>query len=189
MARTSPDRKVIDLKHPEAERKEKREAETEREIASYLPEVLLEWQALEYEHAPKERHWFIWGAIAAALLLLVAVFTKNYFFAIFVAVAAFVVYLYATRPPREIYCAITSRGVQIGRRLFEFENLKSFWIFYEVDGIKHLSLESKKALVPFLRVPLGEADPVELRTTLIRFVDEAEHDESLADIVARRIGF
>ncbi len=189
MVTISPDKKVIDLKHPGMERKEAREAEVAREIASYMPEVLLEWQAHEYEHAPKGHSWFLWGSVAAAALIIIGALTRNYFFILFIAVAAIVVYLYAKRPPKEIYCAITSRGVQIGRRMFEFENLNSFWIFYEVGGIKHLSLESKKALLPRLRVPLGDANPVELRRTLIKFVNEVEHEESLVDIFSRMAGF
>ncbi|KKW30921.1 MAG: hypothetical protein UY75_C0021G0001 [Parcubacteria group bacterium GW2011_GWC2_52_8c] len=189
MVTISPERKIIDLKHPGMERQEAREAETAREAASYMPEVILEWQAYEYEHSVKSPKWFLWGSVAVAALVIIGALTRNYFFILFIAVAAFVVYLYAKRPPKEIYCAITSRGVQVGRRMFEFENLNSFWIFYEVGGIKHLSLESKKALLPRFSVPLGDADPVTLRRTLIKFVNEVEHEESLADIFARMAGF
>src|SRR3989338_3047486 len=184
----SPERKVIDLKHPEMEREEKRIAEREAEELA-TSAVLLEWLTFEYDHLPKGRRWFIWGGAAAALLILVGLYTRNYFFTIFVALAAFVVYLYAVRPPKEVYCAVTPRGVQIGRRIFEFESLVSFWIFYEVGGMKHLSLHSKKALLPFIRVPLGEMNPVELRTTLMRFVPEEEQEESFAEIIGRLVGF
>ena len=186
MATISPEKKVIDLKHPETERAERREAEMDAEAASW---VKLDWVAYEYDHEPKERRWFIIGGIAAAVLILISLYSGNYFFALFVALAALVVYLYANRPPKEVYCSITPHGIQIGQRLFEFESLASFWIFYEIGGIKHLSLQSKRAFLPFIRVPLGDVHPAELRTTLRRFVPEREHEESLVEILSRLVGF
>ena len=189
MVTKSPDPKVIDLKHPEATRRELRAAEIEEELADFIPPPILEWWTLEHDHIPKEGRWFLYGGIAAVVLAIIGLLMQNYFFVLFVVVASLVVYLYAKRHPQEILCSISAHGVQIGRNVYDFESLHSFWIFYELDGIKHLSLESKKALLPRFSVPLGDADPVTLRRTLIKFVNEVEHEESLADIFARMAGF
>ena len=189
MVTKSPDPRVIDLKHPETTRRELRAAEIEEELADFIPPPILEWWTFEHDHIPKEGRWFLYGGIVAVILALIGLLMQNYFFVLFVAVASLVVYLYAKRHPQEILCSISARGVQIGRNVYDFESLHSFWIFYELDGIKHLSLHSKKAMIPFVRVPFGEMNPVRLREVLIEYVPEAEHEESFADIIARMVGF
>lgn len=182
-----PERKIIDVKHPETERMEAR-------LKQELPpvpddEILAEWDAWEYEHAPKSRRWFVVGGLAAFALLLFSIVTGNLLFAVFVALASFVVYIYALRPPKLVRCLITPDGVQIGRRIFEFDQLKSFWIFYEVSGIKEISLESKKAVMPHIRIPLSGMNPVKIRQALVRYIPEIRQEESSADIIARILGF
>lgn len=153
------------------------------------PGVIFEWEALEYDHLPKDKRWFLIGGTIAAGIILFGLFTANYFLSLLTVIAGFLIFVYAVRPPKMIYSAITSRGVQIGRRVFLYEDLSSFWIFYEAGGLKELSLESKKAVVPFIHIPLGKADPVEIRELLIKFVPERQHEESFTETVARLVGF
>lgn len=153
------------------------------------PHVLLEWEADEYEFRPKGNTWFRNAGIVAVILFVFALITQNWFFAILVAVATFVVFLYAVRPPKSVYCAITVEGVRIGRRIFDFHDLRTFWIFYSPYGAKEVSIESKKTVMPYIRMPLGDTDPVKVRETLLRFIKEEQHEESLADILARFLGF
>jgi hypothetical protein len=174
------EKNVIDLKHPEEQVPKER---------PYDSHVLLEWEADEYEFRPKGNKWFRNVGIAALVLFIFALVTQNWFFAILVAVATFVVFLYAVRPPKRVYCAITVEGIRIGRRVFDFHDLRSFWIFYSPYGAKEASIESKKTVMPYIRMPLGEIDPVAVRDQLLRFIKEEQHEESLADIIAHYFGF
>lgn len=122
----------------------------------------------------------------AFVIALVAFFMGNYLLAIFIALAAFVLYAGAGRKPSAVQCAITPRGVKIENRVYEFSDLKSFWIFYDPEDIKELSLESKKTMMPYIRAPLGDTDPVKLRETLLKFIPEKKHEESLTDIIGRK---
>ncbi|MBI3627537.1 MAG: hypothetical protein HY220_02185 [Candidatus Sungbacteria bacterium] len=179
-----PDRRVIDLKNSIAAT----ESDAEENSDSFFS-ILHSWRAPEYHHIPKERNWYIAGAIIAGSLLVYSLMTANYFFAIFTLLATFIVYTYSVRLPKEMYGAITSHGVQINNRLYGFEDLNSFWIFYEPGGIKELSLESKKAVMPYIRLPLGDAEPVKIREILVQYVPEVRHEESLAETLSRFIGF
>ncbi len=182
-----PERKVFDIKHPGVERIE---AGVIREAPlRYRDAELYLWEAWEYEHVPKTRGWFIAGGVLALGLLAFALATGSLLFGIFVILASFVVSLYALRPPRMVRAKITEDGVQIGRRIFDFDDLKSFWIFYNVSGIKELSLESKKSLMPHIKMPLGGADPVKVRQALLPYIPEVRQEESFADILARILGF
>lgn len=175
------------MKHPEIERAERHVVE--ETFPEFGNEILAEWEAWEYEHIPKDRTWFIAGGIVALGLLLFALITGNLLFAVFVLLASLVVGLYALRPPAIARCTITPDGIQIGKRIFDFDQLKSFWIFYEVSGIKELSLESKKTVMPHIRMPLGAMDPVRVRQILVTYLPEVRQEESSADIIARILGF
>ena len=94
--------------------------------------------------------------------------------------------MYQKRAPREISCSITEQGVHLGSRLSPFSEFKSFWIF-DTPGMRELSLETKKALRPYLRIPLGTTQKAELQETLQKFLPEAEHQESMIDRIARAL--
>ncbi len=120
---------------------------------------------------------------------LVAFALANFLFAFFLLLAGGVVASYQFRPPRSVEIAITSRGIRVGRRIYEFESLESFWIFYDPPLMKELSVLSKKTFMPPLRLPLGDLDPVLVRETLLRFLRERQQDRSMIDIVSRGLGF
>ena len=151
--------------------------------------ALLEWSAPEF--APNADRGTLLLAAGALLVIggIVAVILGNYLFAVFLWVAGGLVASYAFRKPLEIRSAVTSRGLVVSNRLYEFENLDSFWIFYDPPLFRELSLHSKKMFMPFVRVPLGELDPLRLRGVLLRFLKEEKQEESLIDIIAKRLGF
>lgn len=173
------ERRIIDLRHPVEEA-----ARTMHERNTFL-----EWDAHEYHHYPKSQRWFAGMGVVTAVFALFGFLTGNIFFALFVLVAAFVIYLFAIREPRIVSNALTAQGVRAGNRLFDYEDLESFWIFYEIGGIKELSIETKRGLISHVRMPLGEAEPVAVREILIQFVPEKRHEESLANILSRLVGF
>jgi len=149
----------------------------------------IEWSAPEFEHYQKNKSWFMITGGIAGLLVLWALFAKNFIFVLLVALAYFMIVTYALKRPREIQLAITPKGIKIEKVIYEFENLKSFWIFYDLPEIKELSLQSKKILMPYIKVSLGEQNPVEVREILIKYLPERKHKESLIDNLARQIRF
>lgn len=151
--------------------------------------VLLEWQALEFEHdAEKKRLLLILGfvlAIGGVAIL----FVKNFLFSLLLFIAGGLVASHAFRTPRPIRCAITTSGIKIGERLYLFEDLKSFWISYDPPLFRELIVESQKTMMPIIRAPLGDLDPLRPREILLRFLKEQRYEESLIDIVSKRLGF
>lgn len=154
-----------------------------------MPENHIQWSAPEFEHYQKSKSWFIVTGIVASLLLLWSLLTTNFLFALLIALSYFTFITYAVKRPKEIQLAITSRGVKVEKAIYEFENLKSFWIFYDPPEIRELSLRSKKTVMPYIKIPLGEQNPVEVRRVLIKYLPERKHKESLIDNLARRARF
>ena len=149
----------------------------------------LKWSAPEFAQYSKNKSWFIIAGLIAAGLFFWALLVKNFLFALLIGLSFFSIVTFALKKPREIRLAVTSKGIKIDKTLYAFDNLKSFWIFYEPPEVKELSLRSKKTIMPYIKIPLGEQNPVEVRKLLIKYLPEIKHKESLIDNLARILRF
>ena len=103
--------------------------------------------------------------------------------------AGFVILLYGAKKPRLVSFSITPRGIAIGKRLYPYNDLKSFWLHYDPPRKRELSLRSKKTLMPSIVLPLGQTDPNEVRTILTKFLKEEEQEESMIDTISDHLKF
>jgi hypothetical protein len=97
--------------------------------------------------------------------------------------------MYANKEPRIIKFKINEKGMEFDGRLHDFDTLRSFWLFYNPPEEKELSFRSKKTFFPYIKIPLAEQNPNEIREFLLKFLPEKRHRESIIDIWMRRIGF
>ena len=149
----------------------------------------IEWIAPEFEQHQKSKSWFITIGIISGILFLLAIFTKNILFALLIGLSYFTISSYAIKKPKDIKISINSKRIKIEKTLYALENIRSFWIFYDPPEIKELSLRSKKMIMPYIKIQIGEQNPVEIRKILIKYIPEKEHKESLIDNISRQIGF
>jgi hypothetical protein len=80
---------------------------------------------------------------------------------------------------------ITRDGVVAGREIYDFDNLKSFWVFYEEDDLRVISLHTKSYLAPYIHIPVGDQDPSEIRHILLDYIPEEEHKPGAVDTLDR----
>lgn len=140
------------------------------------------WQTQEYDYHPKNADWFWFIAIiTVAVFILSAFFFRNFLFMVLIALSGFTVMLYGARKPKTILFSITSRGIIAGKRLYLYNNVKSFWIHYDPPRKKELFLKSKGTFIPNVIIPLGETDPNAAREKLVKFIKEEPQEESLID--------
>ncbi len=149
----------------------------------------LKWSAPEFEYYPKNKSWFLVVSLLAAILFIWPLLTKNFIFAILIGLAYFSIIVYGQKKPNEISLAISAEGVKVNKTLYNFDSLKSFWIFYDNYGLKELSLRSKKNIMPYVKVPLGEVNPVDVRRILLQYLPERKHQESFVDNLTRNLRF
>lgn len=147
------------------------------------------WEAPEFDKKEKSKSWFIIPAIITIVLGLLALFSENILFLIVIVMAFFVFYIYANKDPRIIKFKLNEKGIEIENKLYDFDELRSFWIFYNPPEQKELSFRSRKTLLPYIHIPITDEDPIEIRKFLLKFIPEKRHKESLIDIWMRRIGF
>src|SRR3989344_4741957 len=104
-------------------------------------EKLLEWEAPEYTEHKKNADWYWYLALIAVLLLIFAVYQRSFLFGALIIIGWFTIMLYSARSPRIIKISIEEQGIFVEQNLYQWLNVKSFWIF---NNKKEISLELKK---------------------------------------------
>ena len=120
-----------------------------------------------------------------AVIIIYALVKDSPIMAITFLLIGIVGYIQLERFPRVLDFRVTTDGVMAGNELYEFENIKSFWIFYEPPHTKILSLHTDAMLTPFIHIPVHQIDPVKLREILLEYIPEVKQSPTLTDTVAR----
>ncbi len=157
----------------------------EPESDGNLGTVLHTWQAPEYEVYEKSVRWYLVAGIFIAIIVAYALATNGPIMAITFILIGIVGYLHLQKDPRIITFAITSKGVLADQKFYLFDNIFSFWIFYQPHHTKTISLHTKASMLPYIHLPLEDEDPVALRELLIKNIPEIKQDASLIDALER----
>lgn len=172
---------------PQKEEERKKEEKQEKEEPPQKTEIV--WETPEYLYYPKSPDWYWAVGIISLALVIIAIFTGNLLFAILAIVAGFTIALWGARKPKKITLCLGGSGIRINERLYHYQELISFWIHYNPPAIKEISILTKSTFLPYLRIPIGNENPAEIRALLTRFLPEKIQEESLVDIVARVLKF
>lgn len=148
-------------------------------------QVLCRWQAPEFEVYEKSARWYLAATIFLLALVIYALVVNSPIMAITFILVGIVGYIHLQHDPEILEFKITTRGVVAGKELYPFENLKSFWIFYDPPHTKTISLHTNASMLPFIHIPIGEEDPVELRDILLEYVEEIQQEPSTVDVLER----
>lgn len=168
----------------------------EKEMTLFANEIdkastLLEFRVEPEQKPLNKKNLLIFGIMGAAIAIYFAL-SNNYLAALLLWLASVTIgfTLYTkNKNPKSITCKIKAEGVQVNSNLYPYENLTSFWIFYDPPRHQELSLRSKAPLTGgYIKIPIGEQDPLTIREILLRFIPEKKEEEGIADIVARMIG-
>jgi hypothetical protein len=152
------------------------------------PPICVQWQAREFEKRNKNAKWFLSVAFGALIFITISLMMQNFIFAFLLILIVFTLFIYALKDPRLINFKIDEEGIWIDEKLYPFEELKSFWVFCR-PPVKELSLHSKKWLLPFIKIPLGQQDCAEIRELLTQVLPEEKQEESTLDNVAKFLKF
>lgn len=152
-----------------------------------LGTIAHQWIINEYRQYEHSRAWLFSMAVIGIALLAYALYTGNNSFAVIIVLFAVILYLHQQQRPLEMNIAITENGVVVGRKLYRYSELDSFWIVYEPGEVKNLYFMVNGLVKNRLSLPLGDMDPRPIRRYLSQFVIEntAEEDEPLSDKLTR----
>lgn len=148
---------------------------------------LASWSFQEYSKHERSQVWYITAIIVLGLMISYAVITYNFLFLILLVLTAIIVILQIKNKPKRVKCEITEQGIQLGRKFYKYEDLDCFWVIYNPPKIKNLFFEFKNKFKHRITVPLGQQNPVKVRSLLLEFLDEDldREEEPTSDTVGR----
>lgn len=162
--------------------------ETEEQEIINPASVIYKWRAPEHEVTEKDKRWYLWIGLILSGIVIYAILTDSLVMAITFILIGMVGYIIVNKTPRIVNFYITDDGVIADKEIYEFENIKSFWIFYEEEGPMVVSLYLKSKIMPFAHIPLGDEDPTVIREILMRYIEEVKQKPSAVDNFERFLG-
>ena len=148
------------------------------------------WRAAEYEHRKKDVGWYWITGGLAGVLILIALWQKNFFFAFFIVLAGVMIFAFGKRRPQIYEFRINGSGIYIGEKItYNYEQLESFSIHNWPGRLDELVLKKKAMVNPYLKIPIDSKLAVEARAILLEQLPEVEYQESLIDAIADWLGF
>lgn len=143
----------------------------------------LTWTALEFNQNTRQSS-ILFGIIGVLVAVIIyALITNNPVMAITFVLLATVTFLQGRKRPKTLSCAITVEGVTVGDEQYVFENIRSFWVFYEPEE-QSLFLKTNGALIASVRVPLGNMSPTIIREAILPFAREEKYEPTLIDTLS-----
>lgn len=139
---------------------------------TYIGTTKFSWSVPEYQQYTRDKKWYAIAGIIALLLLIYSVFSANFLFGIIIIIAAVTIFYMDHNKPEDIEFMITSKGIVIGDKFYEYVELVNFYIIYEPPEIKNLFFEFRNIIKPRINIPLGDHNPVELRKLLKKYLEE-----------------
>jgi len=150
-------------------------------------DILYHWRGLEFEHYGINPKFYLGAIIVLAAIILYSLITNNPIVAITFILIGITGYLYVQKEPREIDFLITSEGIIAGSQMYEYDKIKSFWIFYDPPFTKTVSFHLEGSFMPYFHIPVHDQDPVVIREVLLDFIPEIKQEHTLIDAFERLI--
>jgi hypothetical protein len=148
----------------------------------------LKWSAPEYHHYERSTDWFWAVGIIAVSIAILSFFFNNALFGILILLSAGILIFYVLRAPDEVQYEINQRGVMVNNDLYPYLTLEAFWLETRA-GEPKIILKSKKAIQPFIIIPVHEDSVDEINTLLRGNLTEKELAEPAAHKVLEYLGF
>ena len=150
----------------------------------------ISWHAPEYEYSPKSSSWYWTSLFLALVLIIFALWQKNFLFAIFIIIAELIVFAVADKHPKIWEFTINEKGVYIGKdKFYSYDRLEAFDI--HINEIVHdqLVLKTKKKISPIVTINIYKEDQEKIKDFLKKYISHEQIDISFGDAISKLIGF
>ncbi|MGC9602938.1 MAG: hypothetical protein ABSF47_00490 [Minisyncoccia bacterium] len=163
----------------EKEKEKKKNEETE-----------ITWRAAEYEHLEKGGSWYLIVGGTALVLLVIALWQKNFFFGIFILLAGIMVITFGNRRPDVLDFKLTREGCELGRGIFyKYDQMENFSLRSRPNRLDEIIFRKKTTFNPFVRIPVDSRTAERAKIFLVQKLPEIQYDGSLLDILIDFLGF
>ena len=150
----------------------------------------IEWSAPEYTHKERGNDWFWALGLITIVVCGIAIWLKNYVFAVFLAVAGCTLIMFTMRHPQNVTFIVETKGLTMGKDLHLWKDVKSFNIKNnEKDVYAKLLIETSKYFLPIYTIPFPKEKMDEIKETLLKVIPRSEIDESKSMVFMEKLGF
>ncbi len=147
------------------------------------------WKALEYKRKEKTTDWY-WAVILIALAIVIISFIiHNVLFAILIIISTAILMSFSMVAPKMIEISMNQKGIIVGKEVYPFATLESFWVESEDEDNQKILLKSKKLIMPLVAIPLEEHNHLDVRQFLLQYLPEKEMHEPVAQKIMEGLGF
>ena len=153
-------------------------------------EELLSWEMPEYTTYQRGKLWYVLAVVVSCGLIAYALYDHNYLFALIIVMFLVISIINNIKKPDNLDVVITTMGIGIGEKFYNFEVFHSFSVIYKpTEDLKMLYLEFGSILRPRVSVPLQDINPLKVREILINRISEdlERTDEPNTDFFSKKL--
>lgn len=169
--------------------KAKRFEDLSSEQQTHYDKALLNWSShlvQDFQRSPK---WYMYAGLAITLLVVYSLFTGQWSFAAALTVFAGVYYYISVQETPTVEVKVSDIGIKVGKRVYPYTDLKTFWIEYNPPYFQNLHLVTRNKFKPEVSIQIHQIGVSELRTVLTRYLPEwTEKESSLTDNITQSLG-
>ncbi|MFH1226208.1 MAG: hypothetical protein V1684_02915 [bacterium] len=150
-------------------------------------QALMGWLVPEFMKHQRGGYWYLLAVLVGLGILAYSIFTGNFFLIVITVLTVIILFVYHRQEPAMVNFAITEEGLAIGQKFYPYKEINKFWLAYEKAGAKTLFIDFKGIIRPHLDVPLMDQDPLTVRETLLKYLEEDldQETEPLLDSLSR----
>lgn len=153
----------------------------------------LAWQAPEFEHRPKTMNWY-WASIAVSIVLLaLAIWQRNFIFAVFIVIAELMLMVWGSSEPRMIAFSMNERGLTIGgAKFYPFSDIRSWSAdsegYFDPEW-PDITLHLVHHFHTGLKIKVPRAMFLEVENFLRAHAEEVPFEPTMMDVIEKFLGF
>lgn len=147
------------------------------------------WDTYEYSYKQKNADWFWAVGIISIGLVVTAILMINVLFSLVILLGAISLMIQSARTPSVIRVVVNNFGLQIGKYIYPYSGLASFWFALHKDETR-LLIRSKKTFMTLISIIIPhDIHLEELRDFLKLQMKEEELNEPLLQHILEYLGF
>jgi len=149
--------------------------------------VISMWETWEFPPTTRTTGWYAAAGTLGLIMLLYALFTANFVFAVIILMFAVILLLRDLKKPGRVNAYVTTSGIVLGDEFYPYNGIKDFSISYEPPDVKYLYVTFQSRTQPMLSIHLDDKNPNDVRQALLPYVFEnlEREGESLTDTLRR----
>ncbi len=161
--------------------------EAQNIFETHFGKELASWQFPEYDRHVRGKWWYIFTFCVLTALLVWAIISLNYLFAVILIIFTFIVTMHHYQEPAQVDFILCESGVIVGRDYYPFEEIENFWIINDSPFPTKVMMQKKNRWKSRIIVPIIGQDLNVFRDTLLQFLPENTEtpEDSFSDIVGK----